>query len=119
MSKLTKMKVECKQLWTNGKVYLQGQVFEATEDEVAELLKDKNASVAPAGAEISEGIEQVVDPVEQAIKDKQFAELREQGVMHAPANAGSLSTPQVGPAAALAGSEKPIGKPIPGTKGHE
>jgi hypothetical protein len=91
---------------TGAAIYRAGDVFECTDEEAYALLKDKVAVPASDSEETSAGENLVVDPVEQAVLDGKFDELRESGVIAAPPGAAALSTPVVGPGAFLSGMER-------------
>lgn len=116
---MPKVKVECQQLNLNEKTYMRGDVVEVTAEEAKELVKDKNASAAPDNAKAATGVVRDVDPVERDIREKNYEAARASGVIQAPADAGGLPTPQVGPAAAMKGAERlPHGakiEPMPGS----
>lgn len=103
---MPKMKVQCKCLNFNDRVYRTGDVFETTDDEAYSLIKDGNA-VPVSDSELAvDGERKAVDPVEAAIIDRKFEELRESGVIQMPPGAATLSAPVPGPAAFLVGSER-------------
>jgi len=74
---MKKVQVEANMLHHPSGTFTKGQILECSDEDAASMVKDKNVSIAPEGAELSSGIQRTIDPLDKALHEKDIEKAKD------------------------------------------